>query len=251
MRGWGREWVNWLLEAVDLKRNYNDVAAVDGVTLRLGAGELHGLLGPNGAGKSTTMKMMAGLLEPTAGRILYGGESLADEPLAARRMFGYLADQPLMLTALTGWEYIQFVAGLYGFSPDDIERRASELADRFELTAALDKRADGYSHGMQQKLALIAQLVHKPRVLLADEPTVGLDPAGTLEIQQVLREYCAEGNAVLLSTHLLDMAQGLCDRVSIMARGRILADGPPAELVATQGQTLSDVFLRLTREARV
>lgn len=239
----------WLLEAVDLRRNYQGFWAVDGVTLRLAEGEMLGLLGPNGAGKSTTMKMMVGLLEPSGGHVFYGSESLHDRPLAVRRMFGYLADQPMILPIFTGWEYIQFVAGLYGTTEADAKNRAMRLAERFQLTADLHRRADGYSHGMQQKLALIAQLAHAPRVLLLDEPTVGLDPASTLEMQTVLREYCREGNAVLLSTHLLDMAQKLCDKVAIMARGRILTDGAPADLALTHGQSLQDLFLRLTGEA--
>ena len=219
------------------------------MTLRLAEGELVGLLGPNGAGKSTTMKMIAGLLEPSAGTVAYAGRPLRDHPLDARRMLGYLADQPMILPVFTGWEYISFVAGLYGLKEAEIRRRAMPLVERLQLTAALHKRADGYSHGMQQKLALVAQLAHAPQVLLADEPTVGLDPASTLEVRTILREFCREGHAVLLSTHLLEMAQGLCDRVAIMARGMLLIEGAPSELAERYGEPLQDLFLRMTGEA--
>lgn len=237
-----------LLRAQALKRTYGDFTAVSHVDLTLEAGEIVALLGPNGAGKSTTMRMLVGLLEPSSGQIFYEGYDLVTHVLEAKRRFGYVADQPMMLNALTGWEYIQFIAGLYDTSAVEIERQAKPLVDRFHLTDAIHKRATGYSHGMQQKLALIAQLAHNPRVLLADEPTVGLDPASAAQMQAVFHSFAAAGNAVLLSTHLLDMAHALATRIVMMAHGRIVANGTPSELTA-DGESLHEVFMRLTGDA--
>lgn len=236
-----------LLRAQALKRTYGEFTAVSHVDLMLEAGEIVALLGPNGAGKSTTMRMLVGLLEPSGGHISYCGYDLRTQVLEAKRLFGYVADQPMLLNTLTGWEYIQFIAGLYGASAVEIEHRAKPLVARFQLADAIHKRATGYSHGMQQKLALIAQLAHSPRVLLADEPTVGLDPASTAEMQAVFRSFAADGNTVLLSTHLLDMANALATRVVMMSHGRVVANGTPAELTAG-GESLHEVFMRLTGE---
>lgn len=236
-----------LLRAQALRRMFGEFEAVHSVDLMLEEGEIVALLGPNGAGKSTTMRMMTGLLEPSSGSISYAGYDIFRDPLQAKRQFGYVADQPMMLNALSGREYIQFIAGLYGLSQETIERRATPLIQRFRLRDAIDKRATGYSHGMQQKLALIAQLAHAPRVLLADEPTVGLDPGSAAQMQEIFREFAAEGNAVLLSTHLLEMAQGLATRIVMMAHGRVVANGSPAELTAS-GESLHQVFMRLAGE---
>lgn len=207
------------------------------------------LLGPNGAGKSTTMRMLAALIAPTSGRISYLSYSLPEEMLKAKRLFGFVADQPMILPYLSGWEYIQFVADLYGTTQREIEQRARPLVERFHLVKSIHKRATGYSHGMQQKLALIAQLAHKPCVLIADEPAVGLDPASATEMQLIFREYVAEGNAVLLSTHLLDMANALATRIMIMPGGRVVAQGTPAQLAQNPEDTLHSIFRRLTEEA--
>lgn len=192
--------------------------------------------------------MLTALLEPTRGTISYMSHRLPDDMIEAKRLFGFVADQPMIMPLLTGWEYIQFVAGLYGTPPSEIEQRALPLIERFRLKDAIHKRATGYSHGMQQKLALIAQLAHAPRVLIADEPTVGLDPASAVEMQTIFREYAAEGNAVLLSTHLLDMASGLATRILIMDKGRIVAEGTPSDVAKTAGGDFSSAFLRLTGE---
>ncbi|WAH37223.1 ABC transporter ATP-binding protein [Alicyclobacillus dauci] len=237
-----------LLQARGLCRKYGDMVAVDHVDLTICEGEIVALLGPNGAGKSTTMKMLTTLLEPSAGEISYLSHPVPQDLIEAKKLFGFVADQPMILPYVTGWEYIQFIGGLYGFSQRDIEARAMPLVERFRLTESIHKRATGYSHGMQQKLALIAQLVHRPRVLIADEPTVGLDPASAAEMQAIFREHAAAGNGILLSTHLLDMANTLATRIIIMMKGRIVAEGTPEELANREFDSLQSIFLRLTGE---
>ncbi len=224
------------------------MTAVEDFSMTLEAGQLVGLLGPNGAGKTTTLRMLCGLMEPSSGSVVFDGLSLAENTVEAKRMLGYVADQPMILPLLTGWEYVQFVGGLYGMAPDVIEHNAMPLLERFNLSKAIHRRADSYSHGMQQKLALVAQIVHEPLVLLADEPTVGLDPASAAQMEEVFREFCQAGHAILISTHLLSMAQELCDKVLIMTKGNIVAEGSPATLVQEAGDSLQNLFLRLTQE---
>lgn len=231
--------------AIDLVRKFGTIAAVSHVNLSLRPGELVGLLGPNGAGKSTTMKMLAGLMVPTSGRIVYGDLSMHQNPIDIKRYLGYLADEPMMIPQLTGWEYIHFVGGLYSLNADDISQRADPLVRRFQLQDAIHRRCITYSHGMQQKLALVAQLVHDPHILLADEPTVGLDPASATIMQEVFREHCMSGHSILLSTHLLDMAEKLCHRILIMRDGSIIWDGSP-EALRQSNRSLEEVFLELT-----
>jgi len=237
-----------LLQAYNLHHKYGDEVAVHHVDLTLSEGEIVALLGPNGAGKSTTMRMLTALMQPTRGEISYLSQRIPEDLVEAKRLFGYVADQPMILPYLTGWEYIQFVAGLYGTPAAEIEAIATPLIRRFSLQDAIFKRATGYSHGMQQKLALIAQLAHKPRVLIADEPTVGLDPASAAEMQDIFRDHARNGNAILISTHLLDMAFNLATRIVLMAHGRIVATGTPDELTQGGQHSLESVFLQLTKD---
>ncbi|NNN18687.1 MAG: ABC transporter ATP-binding protein [Acidimicrobiaceae bacterium] len=239
---------NVLLRADELHQNYGSLVAVNNFSANIHAGELVGLLGPNGAGKSTTLRMLTGLLQPSKGRVAFNGYDITDDPIDARRQFGYVAEQPMIIPYLTGIEYVEFVAGMYGIDGKTAKRRAEPYIERFHLTDAIHKRADKYSHGMQQKLALTAQLVHEPRLLLADEPTVGLDPDGTVEMQRTFREYVAAGNSILLSTHLLDMAEGLCNRVLILSNGILLDDQLIDDSWLHQHGTLQDYFFKLTRE---
>lgn len=205
-----------LLQARDLHHKYGDEVAVHHVDLSLAEGEIVALLGPNGAGKSTMMRMLTALMEPTRGEISYLSQRIPEELVEAKRLFGYVADQPMILPYLTGWEYIQFVAGLYGTPAKEIK--------------------------------VIAQLAHKPRVLIADEPTVGLDPASAAEMQDIFRDHARKGNAILISTHLLDMACNLATRIVLMAHGRIVATGTPDELTQGGQHSLESVFLQLTAD---
>lgn len=238
--------MEYLLQVRQLEKRFKGLVAVDDFCLTVQPGEIVAVLGPNGAGKSTMMRMLAGLMRPTKGQITYLSHSFPDEMIEAKKHLGYLADQPMILPYLTGWEHIQFISGLYGVPSGEVEQRALPLVQRFGLVDAIDRRATGYSHGMKQKLSLICQVVHAPRVLLADEPTVGLDPAGALEMQEVLRNFVANGNAVLISTHLLDMASQMASRVVVMMKGRVIADGDQREWERRHGESLQDIFLGLT-----
>lgn len=236
-----------IMKAKALHQQYGSLVAVNDFSVEVFAGELVGLLGPNGAGKSTTLRILTGLLQPTQGSVQYYSYDIADDPIEARRHFGYVAEQPMIIPYLTGLEYVEFVAGMYGVDSKTAKKRAEPYIERFRLTGAIHKRADQYSHGMQQKIALISQLVHEPKLLLADEPTVGLDPDGTVEMQNAFREYVAAGNSILLSTHLLDMAEVLCTRVLILSNGDLLIDqGIDDEWLQTHGH-LQDFFFKLTR----
>lgn len=237
-----------ILHAQNLQQSYGTLEAVKNFTAEIHAGELVGLLGPNGAGKSTTLRILTGLQQPTKGNVKYLNYDIADSPIEARRQFGYVAEQPMIIPYLTGIEYVEFVAGMYGVDGITAKKRAEPYVEKFRLTGAIHKRADQYSHGMQQKIALIAQLVHEPKILMADEPTVGLDPDGTIEMQNVFREYVAAGNSILLSTHLLEMAEGLCNRVLILSRGTLLADQRIGEDWLKSHGHLQDYFFMLTRE---
>lgn len=236
-----------ILNAEELSQVYGTITAVDNFTVKIYPGELVGLLGPNGAGKSSTMRMLTGLVAPSKGSVTYRGYDIADDPIDARRHFGYVAEQPMIIPYLTGIEYVEFVAGMYGIDGKTAKCRAEPYLERFQLTGAIYKRADQYSHGMQQKIALIAQLVHEPYLLLADEPSVGLDPDGILEMQKTFREYVESGNSILLSTHQLEMAEGICSRVLILSKGVLLADQRIDENFLESHSNLQNYFFSLTK----
>jgi len=236
-----------VLSAHHLVKEFSGKAAVRDVSLTLREGEVFGFLGPNGAGKTTTIRMLAGLLTPTSGTVNIGSHDIIKEPERAKRLLGFLPDRPLVYDKLTGREYIRFMADLYDM-PEEVIHDAEDHLRDFELQAAADQQIGGYSHGMKQKIALIGQLTHRPKVLLLDEPTVGLDPKGARTLRDILRGLCQSGVAVLISTHLLPIAELLCDRVGIMQRGRMIATGALAELQAQYHTEagLEDLFLQLT-----
>ena len=233
-----------------LRKTYGEHQAVKGVDLTIGRGEIVGFLGPNGAGKTTTIKMLTGLLKPTMGRAAILGHDIERDPLAAKACFGYVPDTPNLYGKLRGWEYLRFMARLYRVPTERAERRAAELLRLFDLSDAASDLIEGYSHGMSQKMALAGALVHDPQVLFLDEPTVGLDPRSARLIKDLLGQLRARGVAVLLSTHILEIAERLCDRVTIINRGEIVAAGTLAELRAGRAGdgpgSLEDIFLELT-----
>ncbi len=243
-----------LIEAVGLTKHYGSARAgrdsrpaVDNLFLSVGAGELFGFLGENGAGKTTTIKMLTGLIPPTSGAARIGGCDVATEPLRAKQLVGYVPDNPFLYERLTGREFMEFVGDLYQVPRSSArDARARDLLALFELSAKADVPIGGYSRGMRQKIALAAALLHEPRALFLDEPTVGLDPRSTRRLQDVLRTVCARGVAVFLSTHVLSVASGLCDRVGILHRGRLVAQGTVAEVTENGERTLEEVFLGLT-----
>ena len=237
-----------LIETLDLAKRFGDKVAVDKVNLQVRAGEIFGFLGPNGAGKTTTIKMIVGLLQPTSGAVRVAGHDVQTEPLAAKAASGFVPDAPNLYTKLSARELLHFVGELYDVEPVMVERRIEELLRLFDLTAAADDLIDSYSHGMRQKVSLAAALVHDPRVLVLDEPTVGLDPKSARLIKDLLRQLAQRGAAVFLSTHILEIAERMCDRIGIINRGALVAVGTMDELRAMgQGtSSLEDMFLSLT-----
>ncbi|HEX6509909.1 MAG TPA: ABC transporter ATP-binding protein [Chloroflexota bacterium] len=232
-------------------KRYGSFPAVDGLSLAVRRGEVFGLLGPNGAGKTTTVTMCCGLLRPTSGSITIGGLDLHRDPIAAKRLIGYLPDEPYLYDKLTGREFVTFMANLYG-TTHDLERRREQLLQFFSLLDAADDLTAGYSHGMKQKTALCGMLIHEPQILFLDEPTVGLDPRSAHQLKDMLRSLADAGRGVVLSTHILEIAQAICDRVGILNHGRIIALGTIDELrrsiQAPSGESLEDIFLQLTGE---
>jgi len=231
-----------------LGKSYGRFTAVKSVDLHVRKGEVFGFLGPNGAGKTTTMKMVAGLLKPSRGRVWVDGIDTARAPVEAKRRIGYIPDRPYLYERLTGREFLTFIGGVYRMSEADIQARSEELLVFFGLGAFTDELIESYSHGMKQRVCLAAALLHRPVLLVIDEPMVGLDPAGAQLIKKVFRRYAEEGKTVFVSTHTLEVAEAICDRVAIIDKGEIVASGTVEELkqLHTQGGgRLEDVFLSL------
>ncbi|OPZ63512.1 MAG: ABC-type transporter ATP-binding protein EcsA [Firmicutes bacterium ADurb.Bin506] len=229
--------------------------AVNGLSLHVLPGEIYGFLGPNGAGKTTTIKMIAGLLTPDSGKVSVGDFDVATAPVDAKRTMSYVPDDPELFDKLTGLEYLNFIADVYGVSQADRARRAGRLLEMFELQKAVRDLIGSYSHGMRQKLALTAAMVPAPRLLVLDEPMVGLDPRSAHLFKSLMNEHCSSGGSVFFSTHVLDVAERLCHRVGIINKGRLIASGTIDDLkrlqqVAAEGSsgdtTLEELFLALT-----
>jgi ABC-2 type transport system ATP-binding protein len=231
----------------DLRKSFGR-PAVDGIDLSIRPGEFDGLLGPNGAGKTTTLRMVAGLLKPDVGRIEVFGVDVQREPIAAKRLIAWLPDEPLLYNKLTVAEYLEFIAGLWGMEPARAERNSRELLKRLELWAHRDERCEGFSRGMKQKAVLAGALIHEPKLLILDEPLTGLDAGIARQVKDLLLERAQSGCTIILTTHILEVAERLADRIGIIASGKLLAEGTLAELRTTAGDaggTLEDVFLRL------
>jgi ABC-2 type transport system ATP-binding protein len=236
-----------LLDGVE--KRYGQFTAVHPLDLHVRQGEMFGFLGPNGAGKTTTIRMLTGVLRPTAGRVLIAGHDLAKDPALAKRQLGYIPDRPFLYEKLTGMEFLRFVGGLWGQDGVALDRRAEELLSLFELAQWADTLVESYSHGMRQKLLISSALVHGPRLIVVDEPMVGLDPKAARMIKDLLRGFVEEGGTVFLSTHTLEVAEALCDRIAIIQEGRIRSLGTMDELrsEAEAGAAgLEEVFLKLT-----
>jgi ABC-2 type transport system ATP-binding protein len=233
----------------DLVKRFGDFAAVDGVSLDVQPGQIHGFLGPNGAGKTTTIRMIAGLLKPTSGRIVVNGHDLATAPEAAKASLGFVPDRPFIYEKLTAGEFLRFHAGLYGINGTGVDDRVREMLELFELARWRDELVESFSHGMKQRLVMSAAYLHRPRAVLVDEPMVGLDPRGARLIKDVFRRMSERGVAILMSTHTLEVAQEMCDRISIILKGKIIASGTVDDLRRLAGSAdehLTPVFLKLT-----
>ncbi len=237
-----------LIEISHLIKRYGDKPAVDDVSLNVYGGEILGFLGPNGAGKTTTIKVIVGLLQPTSGTVRVAGYDVQTQPLQAKAASGYVPDEPNLYPKLSARELLRFVGDLYDLDRSQSARRSEELLKLFDLADAGDDLIDSYSHGMRQKTALAAALLHAPQVLVLDEPTVGLDPKSARLIKDILRQLAERGTAVFLSTHILEIAERMCDRIGIINKGRLIAVGTMAELRALSGgeTSLEDIFLELT-----
>ncbi len=238
-----------MIRLTDLTKRYGKFTAVDSINLEIRRGELFGFLGPNGAGKTTTMRMIAGILQPTSGQVCIADTDIAVDPIRAKSRLGFIPDRPYVYDKLTGAEFLCFVAALYGQDGEPIERRMDELLELFELTPWKNELVESYSHGMRQKLIISSALLHKPEVIVVDEPMVGLDPKGQKFLKDLFRAFVERGGTVLMSTHTLDTVEEMCDRIGIILGGKILACGTVAEIrTRFQGgdTKLEELFLRLT-----
>ena len=247
-----------MIQCIALRKQYGDLVAVHDLDLEIAPGEVFGFLGPNGAGKTTTIRMMTGLLEPSGGRVLLGGHDLATEPEAAKALLGYVPDQPFLYDKLTAKEFLSFIGGLYRVDRDDIRERSIDLLEEFGLVDRTEELVETFSHGMKQRLALAAALIHRPKILILDEPMVGMDPQGALALRHLLGGLAASGVTIFLSTHSLPVAEELCDRIGILDHGKLIAQGTLAELqvrasefpdLVNSEDSLESVFLSLTRGA--
>ena len=238
-----------MIQIQGLRKRYGHFTAVDGISLDVQPGEIHGFLGPNGAGKTTTIRMIAGLLKPSAGRILVNDHDMASAPEAAKASLGFIPDRPFIYEKLTAGEFLRFHGGLYGLDGNGIGDRVREMLDLFELTRWEHELIESFSHGMKQRLVMSAAFLHRPNAVLVDEPMVGLDPRGARLIKDVFRRMSGKGVAILMSTHTLEVAQEMCDRISIILKGKLIARGTVNELRALAGEhdeQLTPVFLKLT-----
>ena len=239
-----------MIRLTNLTKRYGSFTAVDSISLHVAPGELFGFLGPNGAGKTTTLRMIAGILRPTSGTVEIGGTDIEKDPITAKAKLGFIPDRPFIYEKLTGAEFLRFVAGLYGEEGPEVEHRARELLALFDLEQWRDELVESYSHGMRQKLIVSSAFVHRPQVIVVDEPHVGLDPKSIKILRDLFREYARRGHTIMMSTHTLETAESLCDRIAIIVAGKIAASGTMDELRAQteHGGGLEEIFLKLTGE---
>ena len=238
-----------MIEISNLTKRYGNMTAISDMNLTIPSGQFFGFLGPNGAGKTTTIKTIVGLLKPTSGTVKVDGIDVQANPIAAKRVVGFIPDKPFIYEKLTGREVLHFVAGLYEVEPSLVDERIDQLLDMFELSDWKDELVESYSHGMRQKIVMSTALIHQPKVIVVDEPMVGLDPKGARQVKKIFKELCDQGTTIFMSTHTLEIAEQMCDYIAIIQKGRIIAQGTISELRVTAhtGFTkLEDIFLELT-----
>ena len=238
-----------MLHIENITKRYGDKAAVDHLTLSIAPGEICGFIGHNGAGKTTTIKICCGILQPDEGRVLVNGTCVQDDPIACKRVIAYLPDNPDLYEYMSGIQYLNFIADIFAVPKAEREARIRRYADAFELTGDLAQPVSAYSHGMKQKLAIISALLHDPKLIIMDEPFVGLDPKAAHLLKQLMREHCDKGGAIFFSTHVLEVAEKLCDRVAIIRGGKLVTAGTMEEVRGDS--SLEDVFLELEEVADV
>ncbi len=232
-----------MLKINNLTKSYGSKKAVDNLTLHIEPGTIYGFIGHNGAGKTTTIKSVCGILDFNEGEILVDGVSVRENPMECKRKIAYIPDNPDIYEFLSGIKYLNFVADIYGVSKQDREQRISRYADEFSLTSDLAQPISAYSHGMKQKLAIIAALMHKPKLMLLDEPFVGLDPSAARILKNHMRELCNEGGAIFFSTHVLEVAEKLCDKIAIIKSGKLIVSGATESVIGDS--SLEELFLEL------
>ena len=240
-----------MIRIINLRKQYGRLAAVDDLNIEVAPGEIFGFLGPNGAGKTTTIRVMMGILRASSGRVILGGHDVEQEPQQAKAIAGFIPDRPFIYEKLSGKEFLTFIAKLHRMESARLTRRIDELLEYFELANWQDELVEGFSHGMKQRLVLCAALVHEPRILIVDEPMVGLDPKGARTIKDLFRSLAKNGTTVFLSTHSISVAEEVCHRIGIIQKGHLIASGTMADIYRlTRGNdsNLEDVFLELTRQ---
>ncbi|MBW2609065.1 MAG: ABC transporter ATP-binding protein [Deltaproteobacteria bacterium] len=243
-----------MIKLTDLTKLYKGLRAVDNLNIEVRKGIIFGFLGPNGAGKTTTIKMMAGVLKPTNGNIVINGMDIAVEPSGVKGCTGFIPDRPFLYEKLTGIEFLSFIAGLYNIdNSSSLDTRLLELLELFELDHWGDELIESYSHGMKQRLVMCSALLHRPKVLIVDEPMVGLDPKGARLVKDIFRDQAGKGTTIFMSTHSLEVAQELCQEIAIIQAGRVIALGTPEELKESTGidGNLEKIFLKLTEGKRI
>jgi ABC-2 type transport system ATP-binding protein len=239
-----------MIEIANLSKSYNKgtVKAVDDLSLTVNNGEIFGFLGPNGAGKTTTIKMMVGLLKPDSGTVTINGHSIIEDPLAVKKAISFVPDSPEVYEKLTGIEYLNFMGDVYAVPAEVRSKRLPYLLDLFSLSDAVGDLIQSYSHGMRQKIVLVGAMLHEPELFILDEPMVGLDPRSSNNLKNYMREHCKAGKTVFFSTHILEVAEKLCDRIGIIHKGHLIACGTMDELqnMAANRESLENIFLELT-----
>lgn len=232
-----------MLSIKNLSKSYGNKKAVDNVSIEVKAGEIFGFIGPNGAGKTTTIKSVVGILDFEEGEILIDGHSIKKEPMKCKSLIAYIPDNPDIYESLTGIQYLNFIADIFNVSKKDRMERIKKYGDIFEITGNLGDLVSSYSHGMKQKLAIISALIHKPKLLILDEPFVGLDPKAAFTVKEIMREMCREGSSIFFSTHVLEVAEKLCSKVAIIKDGKIISEGTMEEVKGNN--SLEEIFLEL------
>lgn len=236
-----------VLEIKNYSKNYGSGSkAADDISLTVEAGDIYGFIGHNGAGKSTTIRAVVGVLDFTEGEILIDGKSVKKDAIACKKVTAYIPDNPDLYENLTGIQYLNFVADVFEISAKDREERIRKYGDLFEITESLGNLISSYSHGMKQKVAIISALIHEPKLMVMDEPFVGLDPKATFVLKEIMHDMCQRGAAVFFSTHVLDVAEKLCNKVAIIKKGKLIANGTMEELTA--GQSLEQAFMEVVNE---
>ncbi len=238
-----------MLQLQGISKRYGGFTAVKNLDLTVHRGEIFGFLGPNGAGKTTTIRMVAGVLRPSAGRVLIGGDDIEEVPEQAKARLGYIPDRPYLYEKLSGGEFLRFVAGLWGREGQEVDARADRLLELFQMTPWKDELIESYSHGMRQKILISSALIHQPEMIVVDEPLVGLDPRSARLLKDLFRTFVENGGTVFLSTHTLEVAEALCDRIAIIAEGEIIAAGTMDDLRSQSeaGEAhLEEIFLKVT-----